>query len=69
MEKGSGKGTRVIRNKAASKWLKWKHFTEILVEDGYRIQKEWLGAELVRNAPDSELNKLFGERCTKLERV
>ncbi|MCM3702252.1 GntR family transcriptional regulator [Paenibacillus macerans] len=69
LEKGSGKGTRVIRNKAASKWSKWKHFTEILVEEGHRIQKEWLSAETVRNTAESELYGLFGERCTKLERV
>lgn len=41
LEKGSGKGTKVIRNKAASKLSKWKHFTEILVEEGHRIQKQW----------------------------
>lgn len=47
LEKGSGRGTRVIRNKAASKLSKWKHFTEILVESGHRIQKRWLSVELI----------------------
>lgn len=69
LEKGSGKGTKVIRNKTASKWSKWKHFTEILVEDGHRIQKEWLSAETIRNTAGSELYGLFGEHCMKLERV
>lgn len=68
LEKGSGKGTKVIRNKAASKWSKWKHFTEILVEEGHRIRKEWLGAETVRHEDGSELYRLFGARGMKLER-
>lgn len=69
LEKGSGKGTKVIRNKAASKWSKWKHFTEILVEENHQIRKEWLRAETVRNEAGSELHRLFGERCLKLERA
>ncbi|EES73824.1 GntR family transcriptional regulator [Paenibacillus sp. MB22_1] len=69
LEKGSGKGTKVIRNKAASKWSKWKHFTEILVEESHQIRKEWLRAETVRNEAGSELHQLFGERCLKLERA
>ncbi|MGG6314282.1 GntR family transcriptional regulator [Paenibacillus macerans] len=69
LEKGSGKGTKVIRNKAASKWSKWKHFTEILVEENHQIRKEWLSAETVRNEAGSELHGLFGERCLKLERA
>ncbi|MCK8488012.1 GntR family transcriptional regulator [Paenibacillus sp. MBLB2552] len=69
LEKGSGKGTKVIRNKAASKWSKWKHFTEILVEENHQIRKEWLRAETVRNEAGSELHGLFGERCLKLERA
>lgn len=69
LEKGSGKGTKVIRNKAASKWSKWKHFTEILVEENHQIRKEWLRAESLWNEAGSELHKLFGERCLKLERA
>ncbi|MUG85993.1 UTRA domain-containing protein [Paenibacillus timonensis] len=69
LEKGSGKGTKVIRNKAASKWSKWKHFTEILVEENHQIRKEWLRAETVRNDAGSELHGMFGERCLKLERA
>ncbi|GAA0133648.1 GntR family transcriptional regulator [Paenibacillus sp. YSY-4.3] len=69
LEKGSGKGTKVIRNKAASKLSKWKHFTEILVEEGHRIQKQWLRAETIGTEPDAELRRLFGEHCLRLERV
>lgn len=69
LEKGSGKGTKVIRNKAASKLSKWKHFTEILVESGHRIKKKWLRAETVRTMPGTEPHRLFGETCLKLERL
>lgn len=69
VEKGSGKGTRVIRNTSASKLSKWKRFTEILVEEGHQIQKQWLRAEMIRNEVDSEPYRLFGERCLSLERV
>lgn len=69
LEKGSGKGTRVIRNKAASKLSKWKHFTEILVESGHRIRKQWLNTEIIRNEQGSEPFRLFGERCLKLDRI
>ncbi|MFD3257853.1 GntR family transcriptional regulator [Paenibacillus lentus] len=69
LERGSGKGTKVIRNKAASKLSKWKHFTEILVEEGHQIQKKWLRAEAIRTEADTELHELFGEQCFKLERV
>lgn len=69
LEKGSGKGTKVIRNTSASKLSRWKRFTEILVEEGHQIGKQWLRAEHVRNAPESEPCRLFGENCLKLERM
>lgn len=69
LERGSGKGTKVIRNKAASKLSKWKHFTEILVEEGHRINKQWLRAEMRRNEAGTELHLLFGDQCLRLERV
>lgn len=84
LEKGSGRGTRVIRNKAASKLSKWKHFTEILVESGHRIQKRWLAVELIALEADganAELGDLlsakekqkltaeFGSRCLRLVRM
>lgn len=69
LEKGSGKGTKVIRNTSLSKLSKWKKFTEILVEEGHQIQKQWLSAEKVQNEPGSELFIMFGEHCLSLERV
>ncbi|WP_054958575.1 GntR family transcriptional regulator [Paenibacillus dakarensis] len=69
LEKGSGKGTKVIRITTASKLSKWKRFTEILVEEGHRIQKQWLRAELIQCDEDTEPYRLFGEHSLKLERV
>ena len=69
LEKGSGKGTKVIRSTSASKLSKWKKFTEILVEEGHQIQKQWLRAEKIHNEVGSELYLLFGEHCLSLERV
>ena len=69
VEKGSGRGTKVIRNSTASKLSKWKHFTEILVEQGHRIEKKWFRAEIIQNDADSEPYRLFGEQCLCLERI
>lgn len=69
LEKGSGRGTKVIRSKEATRLSKWKHFTEILVEEGHTIRKEWLRAETIQCDPGSELSRLFGSHCLKLERM
>ncbi len=69
LEKGSGKGTKVIRNTSSSKLSKWKKFTEILVDEGHQIRKQWLKAERVYNEAESEAYRLFGERCIRLERI
>jgi len=69
LEKGSGKGTKVIRNTSVSKLSKWKRFTEVLVDEGHRIRKEPLITEVVSNEEGSELYKLFGESCLRVERL
>lgn len=69
LEKGSGKGTKVIRNTSSSKLSKWKKFTEILVDEGHQIRKQWLKAERVANEAGSEPYLLFGESCIRLERI
>ncbi|MNO38461.1 HTH-type transcriptional regulator FrlR [compost metagenome] len=69
LEKGSGKGTKVIRNTSSSKLSKWKKFTEILVDEGHQIRKHWLKAERVYNEIGSEPYRLFGEHCIRLERI
>lgn len=69
LEKGSGKGTKVIRITSTSKLSKWKRFTEVLVEEGHRIQKQWLRAETISCEENTEPYRLFGEQSLKLERV
>lgn len=69
LEKGSGKGTRVIRNTSTSKLSKRKSFTEVLVEEGHRIRKQLLQAEVVRNDVGTEPYRLFGEQCFCIERL
>lgn len=69
LEKGSGKGTKVIRNTSASKLSKQKRFTEVLVEGGHRIRKELLIAELIVNEPDTLPHRLFGDQAYRIERM
>jgi len=69
LEKGSGRGTKVLRNTSTSRLSKQKSFTEILVEDGHRIRKRLLRAELIRNEEGSEPYRLFGEQCLCIERL
>lgn len=69
LEKGSGKGTKVVRNTSSSKLSKSQSFTEILVEEGHRIVKRLLGAEKVANEEGSERRLLFGETCLRVERL
>ncbi|MCF2938028.1 GntR family transcriptional regulator [Paenibacillus alkaliterrae] len=69
LETNSGKGTKVIRNTSASKLSTWKRFTEILVEEGHRIQKQLLRMEAVVNEEGTEPYRLFGEQCLRLERL
>ncbi|MGO4373802.1 GntR family transcriptional regulator [Paenibacillus sp. 2TAB19] len=69
VDKGSGKGTKVIRNTSSSKLSKLKRFTEVLVDEGYRIRKELLAAEVILTEEGSVARQLFGDRCVKIERL
>ena len=69
LETSSGKGTKVIRNTSSSKLSTSQRFTEILVEEGHRIQKKLLSTEVVHNVAESELYRLFGEQCLRIERL
>jgi len=69
LETNSGKRTRIIRNKSISGRVKGKHFTELLVEQGHQIRKEWIKAETEQNGEDTENNRLFGKQCIRLERI
>ncbi|MCC3375174.1 GntR family transcriptional regulator [Cohnella sp. REN36] len=69
LETGSGKGTRVIRNTSSSKLSKLKRFTEVLVEEGHRIRKQLLRADIAANPEGTEAHRLFGERALRIERL
>lgn len=69
LEKGSGKGTKVIRNASLSKLSKWKRFTELLVEEGHQIRKQLLRAEVIKNEEGTLPYQLFGEQCFYIERL
>lgn len=69
VEKRSGIGTRVIRNTSLSKLSKGKRFTELLVEDGHQIVKRHLQTELITNEAGTELHRMFGGRCIRIERL
>lgn len=69
LETSSGKGTRVVRNTSTSKLSTWKRFTEILVEEGHRIGKQLLHAEIIRTGAEGRLRELFGESCLRIERL
>ncbi len=69
LEKGSGKGTKVLRNTSTSRLSKQMSFTEILVEGGHRIRKRLLSTKTIRNEEGSEPYRLFGESCVCIERL
>lgn len=69
LEKRSGKGTKVIRNTSTARISRGKRFTEVLVEEGHKIQKALLNISLVKNQPDTEAYHLFGAQCLLMERL
>lgn len=69
LETSSGKGTKVVRNTSSSKLSTSKRFTEILVEEGHRIQKRLLSSEVVHHEEGSELYSMFGKKCLRIERL
>ncbi|MBB3155599.1 DNA-binding GntR family transcriptional regulator [Paenibacillus endophyticus] len=69
VERKSGVGTIVLRNTSSTKLSKGKRFTELLVEQGHRMEKRLLGAEMVNTKTNAELLELFGESCQRIERL
>lgn len=69
LETKSGKGTKVLRNAGTLKLSKGKRFTEVLVEEGHRIRKQWLRTDVVSNHPGTEPCRLFGNECLRIERL
>lgn len=59
----------MLRNTSSTKLSKGKRFTELLVEQGHRMEKRLLGAEMVNTEADAELLELFGESCQRIERL
>ncbi|KEK23025.1 GntR family transcriptional regulator [Bacillus gaemokensis] len=69
LEKKSGKGTKVIRNTSTAKLSKGKRFTEVLVEEGHKVQKKLLQAGVVDNEEGTVPFRLFGKQCFRIERL
>ncbi len=69
VEKKSGVGTIVLRNTSLSKLSKGKRFTELLVEEGHRLEKKLISAAPVRLEAGTELGSLFGAACHRIERL
>ncbi|MFX3632033.1 MAG: GntR family transcriptional regulator [Candidatus Pristimantibacillus sp.] len=69
VEKRSGIGTKVIRNTSLSKLSKGKRFTEVLVEEGHKIEKVQIKSSLIHNEEGTEIFTLFGQRCLRIERL
>ncbi|WP_068618726.1 GntR family transcriptional regulator [Paenibacillus tuaregi] len=69
VEKRSGIGTKVIRNTSFSKLSKGKRFTEVLVEEGHKIQKKLLSLKVIRTEDNSELYGMFGDMCLQVNRL
>ena len=69
LEKKSGKGTKVIRNTSTARISKGKRFTEILVEEGHKIQKSLLEIKVIHTPPGTEAYHLFGAQCLRIERL
>lgn len=69
LEKKSGKGTKVIRNTSLSKLSRGKRFTEVLVEEGNKIEKRLISIEWTVNDENTELHRLFGQKALKIKRL
>jgi len=69
LETNSGKRTKVIRNKSISGRIIGKRFTELLVEQGHKLRKEWIKAGVENNEEGTDIYRLFGEKCIRMERL
>ncbi|WP_211745790.1 GntR family transcriptional regulator [Paenibacillus sp. Marseille-Q4541] len=67
--KQSGVGTTVLRNSTSPQMSKGKRFTEILVEQGDRIDKKLISKKVKENRPNDEAYTLFGPSCLCIERL
>ena len=65
----SGVGTIVVRNTSHQKLSKGKRFTELLVEEGHKLEKRVLNSQLVTNDEGTEEYNRFGPFCQRIERL
>ncbi|NBD24605.1 GntR family transcriptional regulator [Paenibacillus glycinis] len=69
VEKKSGVGTIVLTNMSISRLSKGKRFTELLVEEGHRLEKRLLVTARERLDPGTELHGLLGAEAIRVERL
>ncbi|SFJ48459.1 DNA-binding transcriptional regulator, GntR family [Paenibacillus sp. UNC496MF] len=67
--KKSGVGTIVLTNVSVSRLSKGKRFTELLVEEGHRLEKRMLSMTRARLEPGTELHGLLGPESIRIERL
>lgn len=69
VEKKSGVGTIVLTNMSISRLSKGKRFTELLVEEGHRLEKRLISTGRARPEPGTELHGLLGPAAIRIERL
>ena len=69
VEKKSGIGTIVLTNTPVTRLSKGKRFTELLVEEGHRLEKRLLKVGNERLLPGTELHGLLGPEAIRIERL
>jgi len=69
VQKKSGVGTIVMRNTSHQKLSKGKRFTELLVEEGHKLEKKLLTSRLITNDAGTEEYNLYGPYCQRIERL
>ncbi|MFB8377776.1 GntR family transcriptional regulator [Paenibacillus taichungensis] len=69
VQKKSGIGTIVMRNTSHQKLSKGKRFTELLVEEGHKLEKKQLESRLITNEAGTEEYDRYGPYCQRIERL
>src|SRR5690625_4963824 len=57
VEKRSGIGTTVLDNNAVSKLSKGQRFSELLIQEGYNLQKDFVGLSKIEPTDDDQVSK------------
>ncbi|WP_168118740.1 GntR family transcriptional regulator [Paenibacillus sp. HB172176] len=69
VERKSGIGTVVLTNASISRLSKGKRFTELLVEEGQRLEKRLISTARELLEPGTELHRLLGSEAILIERL